>query len=56
MRTDESNKVVVRAILENLEDLFLLKRGAIESERVRAATVDDAIVDTSVSGLLVPSP
>jgi hypothetical protein len=46
---------MVRASLENLEDLFLLRKGEIESGRVRAVTVDDAIVDTSVSGFLVPA-
>lgn len=54
MRTDESSQVIVPAILENLEDLYMVRNGAIESGCVRTVTVADAIVDTSVSGLLVP--
>ena len=55
MRIEESCPVIVGAVLENLEDLYLLSGVATELGSVRAVMVDDAIVDTGVSGLLVPS-
>jgi hypothetical protein len=55
MRMDESSPVIVRAILVNLEDRFMLRNGAIEPGRVRTVTADDAVVDPGVSDLLVPS-
>jgi hypothetical protein len=46
--------VFVRAKIENLGDVDLRKRGTIPSEQVRAVEVTDALVDTDVSGLLLP--
>lgn len=40
---DESCPVIVRAILENLEDLCILRGAATELGSVRAVPVEDAI-------------
>jgi hypothetical protein len=51
----ESRRIKVSARIENLEDVFGLTRGAIEPAQVRSLTVDDAMVDQDVLGLLIPS-
>lgn len=47
-------KVLVRAKIENLEDLFAVHRGLIKPEEVRSVEVTDALVDTGASTLLMP--
>jgi hypothetical protein len=46
-------KVVVPALIENLEDLLKFERGEITRDQVRRVEVDDALVDT---GAMMPSP
>ena len=47
-------QVFVRAKIENLGDVDTRKRGLLPPERVRAVEVPDALVDTEISGLLLP--
>ena len=47
-------RVVVSALIENLDDLGDERRGRITSEEVRRVEVDDALVDSGASGLLMP--
>jgi predicted aspartyl protease len=54
METPLMGKVVVSATIENLEDLFNAEKGLITSHAVRSIQVDDALVDTGATGLLLP--
>jgi predicted aspartyl protease len=47
-------KVLVTATIENLEDLFNAEKGLLPQEQVRRVEVTDALVDTGVTGLLIP--
>jgi predicted aspartyl protease len=47
-------KVLVRARLENLDDLFMVKKGALSPDAVRMVDVPDALVDTGATLLHVP--
>jgi clan AA aspartic protease len=55
METAMMGKVVVSARLENLDDLFGVRKGELSEDRIRAVEVTDALVDTGATGLLVPS-
>jgi hypothetical protein len=50
-----SIRIRVQATIENLEDVYGLASGRIEAEQVRLLTVDDAMVDPEVLGLIIPS-
>jgi predicted aspartyl protease len=47
-------KVVVPAVIENLEDLLRAERGEISRDEVRRVEVDDALVDTGAMMLSLP--
>ena len=47
-------KVLVAARIENLEDLFNAEKGILPKEAVRSVEVQDALVDTGATGLLLP--
>ncbi len=47
-------KVVVPAVIENLEDLYKAESGTITAEDVRRVEVRDALVDTGAMMLSVP--
>ena len=47
-------KVLVSATIENLNDLILAQKGLLPAEQVRCVGVNDALVDTGASGLLLP--
>jgi len=47
-------KVIVTALVENLDDLSDVRRGTLTSDRVRRVEVTDALVDSGASGLLMP--
>lgn len=49
-----TGKVVVPALLENLEDLFRANSGEISKNQVRSIAVPDALVDTGAVMLSVP--
>jgi predicted aspartyl protease len=54
MENDVMGKVLVRAKIQNMEDLFGVFKGVLKPEEVRTVEVTDALVDTGASTLLVP--
>ena len=54
METKTMGKVVVTAKIENLKDLFEVEQGVLADEQVRRIEVQDAIVDTGATTLLLP--
>jgi predicted aspartyl protease len=54
METTLMGKVVVTALIENLEDLFDAEKGLIAPDAVRSIEVHDALVDTGATGFLLP--
>ena len=54
METKTIGKVVVTAIIENLEDVYIARRGQLEADQVRRIEVHDAVVDTGATTLLLP--
>jgi len=55
MEVSNVGKVVTTAKIENVEDLFSLKRGILSPEQVRSIEVPDAVVDTGATMLSLPS-
>lgn len=47
-------KVLVTAVVENLEDVMAVERGDLTTDRVRAVTIADALVDTGATYLGLP--
>lgn len=47
-------KVLVTAKVDNLEDLFAANQGRLQADQVRTVTVNDALVDTGATGLMMP--
>ncbi len=54
MENATMGKVLVRAKIENLEDLFSVHQGHLKPEEVRSVEVTDALVDTGATTLLLP--
>ena len=54
METATMGKVLVIAKIENQEDLFDAERGLLSDDKVRRIQVQDAVVDTRVTTLLLP--
>ncbi len=48
-------RVVVEAIIENLEDLWAVRRGSLPAEQVRRVVIGDALVDSSATLLSLPT-
>jgi predicted aspartyl protease len=48
-------KVLVTATIENLDDIFAVRKKLLSEEQVRRVEVADALVDTGATGLLLPS-
>lgn len=48
-------KVLVNAVVENLDDLFAAGRGLLPPEAVRRVEVDDALIDSGATGLMLPT-
>ena len=48
-------RVLTEATIENLEDLWAVKRGLATAEQTRRLTLDDALVDTGATLLSLPS-
>ena len=48
-------RVVVEAVIENLEDLWAARRGALAAEKVRRVVVGDALADTGATLLSLPT-
>ncbi len=55
METTTMGKVLVPATLENLDDLFAVRKGLLTADQVRRVEVPDALVDTGATGLMVPT-
>ena len=55
METETMGRVLTEATIENLEDLWAVRRGLITPEQVRRITVDDALVDTGATMLSLPT-
>jgi predicted aspartyl protease len=49
------DNVVVRARIENVEDLFDVAKGLRAADEVRAVDVEDALIDTGATMLSLPS-
>ena len=54
METKTMGKVVVTAMIENLEDLYEVERGLLPDDQVRRIEVPDAMIDTGATTLLLP--
>ncbi len=55
MESDTMGRVMTEATIENLEDLWAVKRGLIPPEQARRITVPDALVDTGATLLSLPT-
>lgn len=55
MGTETMGKVLVTATIVNLEDQYKAHQGLIPPDQVRSVTVNDALVDSGATGLMVPS-
>ena len=53
--TETMGRVLTEATIENLEDLWAVKRGLLAAEQVRRITVTDALVDTGATLLSLPT-
>lgn len=54
METSTLGKVLVKAKIENLEDVFNAEKGSIASDQIRSVEIDDALIDTGATTLLLP--
>lgn len=54
METETMGRVLTEATIENLEDLWDVKRGRLVAEQARRITVPDALVDTGATLLSIP--
>ena len=48
-------RIVIEATIENLEDLWATRRGALPADQVRRVVVADALVDTGATLLSLPT-
>ena len=49
------DRVLVLAVVEDLDDVFAARRGVLPADQVRRVEVADALIDTGATGLMVPS-
>ncbi len=49
-------RVLTEVLIENLEDLWAVKRGLLTSDQARRIVVQDALVDTGATLLSLPTP
>jgi clan AA aspartic protease len=54
MEIQTVGKVVVRARIESLEDLYDFEKGLVAADKVRTVDVNDALVDTGATYLSMP--
>jgi predicted aspartyl protease len=54
MENATMGKVLVRAKIENIDDLVFVYKGLIKPEEVRSIEASDALVDTGASTLMLP--
>jgi predicted aspartyl protease len=55
METGTMGRVLTEATIESLQDLWAARRGTISADQVRGVTVPDALVDTRVTPLSLPT-
>lgn len=55
MESEMMGRVVTEACVENLEDLWAVKRGLLPADQVRRLVVPDALVDTGATLLSLPT-
>jgi clan AA aspartic protease len=55
METETMGRVLTEATIENLEDLWTVRRGELSPEQVRRVEVQDALVDTGATLLSLPT-
>ncbi|MBX9626393.1 MAG: retroviral-like aspartic protease family protein [Gemmataceae bacterium] len=55
METAEMGRVLTPIAVENLEDLWAVRRGDLPADKVRRVEVTDALVDTGASLLALPT-
>jgi len=55
MENEVVGKVVVQAIVENLDDLSAVRQGRLPADQVRRVEVSDALIDSGATGLLMPT-
>jgi predicted aspartyl protease len=55
METNTMGRVLAEVTIENLEDLWAVRRGVLTTEQVRRVTVTDALADTGATMLSLPS-
>jgi len=55
METATMGRVLVEATIENLEDLWAVKRGLMAPDQVRRVTITDALADTGATMLSLPT-
>lgn len=55
METKAMGRVSVTARIENLADRHLAHAGHLKPEQIRAVEVKDALIDTGMTGLAIPS-
>lgn len=55
METNGMGRVLTEATVENLEDLWAMKRGLLEDNGVRRLVIDNALVDTGATLLSLPT-
>ena len=55
METATVGKVLVRVVVENLDDLFALGKGLLQTDQVRRVEVGDALIDSGATGLMLPA-
>jgi predicted aspartyl protease len=55
MEVETMGRVLTEATIENLEDLWAVKRGLLPSEQARRITVADALADTGATLLSLPT-
>ncbi len=55
METETMGRVQTEATIENLEDLWAVKRGLLPPEQARRIVVADALVDTGATLLSLPT-
>jgi len=54
METSVVGKVLVTAIIENLDDVLSVEKGQMTADQVRRAEISDALVDTGATTLSLP--
>jgi predicted aspartyl protease len=54
METETMGRVLTQATIENLEDMWAIKKGLLQPEQARRLDISDALVDTGATLLSLP--